>query len=145
MLTGSRGTNRRAASSDKESVKWYQKAAEQGHADAQYNLGYMYRNGQGVPQSDKEAATWFGLAADQGHANAQKGLSMLKAQQAQTSSNAHPAKSSACAHCGINAPSLKACSRCKITSYCSKECQVAHWKSGHKSDCGKKPYAAPFL
>ena len=27
---------------DKEAVKWYRKAAEQGDADAQYNLGVMY-------------------------------------------------------------------------------------------------------
>ena len=29
--------------------------AEQGDADAQYNLGLMYRKGKGVPQNDKTA------------------------------------------------------------------------------------------
>ncbi|KII84155.1 hypothetical protein PLICRDRAFT_57962 [Plicaturopsis crispa FD-325 SS-3] len=29
---------------------------------------------------------------------------------------------------------LSQCSRCKSTTYCSKECQVAHWPS-HKSQC----------
>ncbi len=33
-----------------QAAKWYRKAAEQGHAYAQFNLGYMYRFGQGVPQ-----------------------------------------------------------------------------------------------
>ncbi len=33
-----------------ETVKWYRKAAAQGQADAQNNLGFMYGNGQGVPQ-----------------------------------------------------------------------------------------------
>ena len=33
-----------------EAVTWYRKAAEQGDADAQYNLGVMYAKGQGVPQ-----------------------------------------------------------------------------------------------
>ncbi|KAH6896247.1 hypothetical protein BKA70DRAFT_395797 [Coprinopsis sp. MPI-PUGE-AT-0042] len=28
----------------------------------------------------------------------------------------------------------KACSKCRLVSYCSKECQQAHWKL-HKSDC----------
>ena len=28
--------------------EWYLKAAEQGHASAQYNLGFMYNNGEGA-------------------------------------------------------------------------------------------------
>jgi uncharacterized protein len=31
---------------DAEAVKWFRKAAEQGHAKAQFNLGAMYDNGQ---------------------------------------------------------------------------------------------------
>lgn len=30
---------------------------------------------------------------------------------------------------------FKTCSRCKKAIYCSKECQVAHWKNGHKQVC----------
>lgn len=30
---------------------------------------------------------------------------------------------------------LKRCSRCKAKLYCSRECQVSHWKSVHKYDC----------
>jgi hypothetical protein len=30
---------------------------------------------------------------------------------------------------------LKACARCKACHYCSKKCQVEHWKDGHKVDC----------
>jgi TPR repeat protein len=32
--------------------------AEQGDAGAQYNLGVMYENGQGVPQDHAEAVKW---------------------------------------------------------------------------------------
>ncbi len=42
---------------------WYRKAAEQGYAKAQYNLGIMYGNGRGVPQDSAEAHMWFNLAA----------------------------------------------------------------------------------
>ena len=35
---------------DAEAVKWYRLAAEQGTADAQYNLGVRYAKGRGVPQ-----------------------------------------------------------------------------------------------
>ena len=45
--------------------------AEQGNADAQHNLGQMYRSGQGVVKNHKEASKWFSKAAEKGHASAQ--------------------------------------------------------------------------
>ena len=51
--------------------------AEAGHADAQYNLGQMYREGQGVLQDDKEAVKWYEKAAQQGHASAQYNLGLM--------------------------------------------------------------------
>jgi len=50
------------------------KAAEQGDAKAQYNLGAMYDNGRGVPQNDAEAVAWYRKAAEQGEAKAQSDL-----------------------------------------------------------------------
>jgi hypothetical protein len=32
---------------------------------------------------------------------------------------------------------LKRCAKCKVPKYCSTECQVSHWKSGHKAECAK--------
>jgi len=32
---------------------------------------------------------------------------------------------------------LKVCSGCRVSSYCSRECQVQDWKEGHKYRCGK--------
>jgi len=54
-----------------EAVVWYRKAADQGYADGQFNLGLMYRTGRGVPQDDVEAVVWCRKAADQGHAQAE--------------------------------------------------------------------------
>ena len=51
-----------------EAVKWYRKAAEQGNANAQNNLGYMYQYGKGVPQSKLEAVKWYRKADSQGFA-----------------------------------------------------------------------------
>ena len=48
--------------------KWYRLAAEQGDASAQFNLGIMYANGQGVLKDDAEAMRWYRLAAEQGDA-----------------------------------------------------------------------------
>ena len=44
-------------------MKWNRKAAEQGDAGAQYNLGVMYDNGQGVPQNYAQTHMWFNFAA----------------------------------------------------------------------------------
>jgi TPR repeat protein len=37
--------------------------AEAGDAEAQFDLGGMYRNGNGVPQDHVQAHTWYNLAA----------------------------------------------------------------------------------
>ena len=50
------------------------KAAEQGDADAQSRLGYMYFEGKGVGQNYAEAVKWFRKAAEQGDVYAQNGL-----------------------------------------------------------------------
>ena len=51
---------------DKEAVKWYRLAAEQGNAEAQYNLGTMYGNGTGVVQDFIYAHMWWNIAASNG-------------------------------------------------------------------------------
>ncbi len=57
-----------------EAVKWYRKAADQGYAGAQCNLGLCYDNGNGVTQSYTEAVKWYRKAADQGSVYAQCNL-----------------------------------------------------------------------
>ena len=51
--------------------------AEQGNADAKYNLGLMYRKGEGVPHDYKTAVKWYRLAAEQGHAHSQFNLGLM--------------------------------------------------------------------
>jgi TPR repeat protein len=46
------------------------KAAEQGDADAQCDLGFAYYKGEGIPENKVEEAKWYRLAAEQGHADA---------------------------------------------------------------------------
>ena len=50
---------------DKEAVRWYQIAADQGYAPAQHSLGIMYVEGRGVSQNDVQAHMWFDLSASQ--------------------------------------------------------------------------------
>jgi hypothetical protein len=40
-----------------------------------------------------------------------------------------------CDNCGTVSTACKFCSRCRSVRYCSKDCQRAHWKSGHKLQC----------
>lgn len=60
-----------------EAARWYQSAANRGHALAQNNMGTLYAEGQGVAQNYEHAAMWFTRAAEQGHARAQFNLARL--------------------------------------------------------------------
>ena len=51
--------------------------AEQGNANAQYLLGLMYNNGQGVIQDYKEAVKWYRLSAEHGNGEAQSNLGVM--------------------------------------------------------------------
>ena len=51
--------------------KWYLKAADQSHSLAQFNLGIMYAQGQGVRRDEAKALVWIRKAADLGDAGAQ--------------------------------------------------------------------------
>lgn len=57
-----------------ESVKWFTKAASEGHAIAQNNLGCCYESGRGVMKDIAEAMMWFTKAAKQGQSTAQCNL-----------------------------------------------------------------------
>ena len=52
-------------------AEWYRKAADQGHAKAQYELGFLYLSGNGVPADFKVALEWYRKAADNGDPQAQ--------------------------------------------------------------------------
>ena len=55
----------------------YKQAAEQGDAEAQYNLGYAYKDGKGVEQDDKQAVKWWTKSAEQGNVYAQNNLGYM--------------------------------------------------------------------
>jgi len=62
-----------------EVLRLWRSAAEQGHADAQHNLGVAYDNGQSVKQDPAEAVRWFRKATEQGHAGGQCNLGFMYA------------------------------------------------------------------
>ena len=60
-----------------EAVKWWRKAADQGDANAQFQLGSMYAAGDDVPEDGEEAVRWYRLAAEQGDVSAQLRLGLM--------------------------------------------------------------------
>jgi len=67
-----------------EALKWLRWAAEQNHADSQYDLGKWYELGyfydglvSPIAQDESGAATWYRKAAEQGHERAQCKLGMM--------------------------------------------------------------------
>ena len=67
------------ADEDEEEFERNLRLAEQGDADAQFEVGWMYAHGTGVSRNDGEAARWFRMAADQGDADAQRNLGWMYA------------------------------------------------------------------
>ena len=56
------------------SVIELQALADRGDAEAQWQMGVRYHNGDGVAQNDKLAMDWFQLSAEQGNVSAQSAL-----------------------------------------------------------------------
>ena len=56
---------------------WFQKAAKQGHTEAQNKLGILYYQGQGVPKDYNQAFYWYRKAAEKGYLAAQFNLGIL--------------------------------------------------------------------
>ena len=57
-----------------EAAKWFRLSAEDGFAEAQTKLGYMYIHSEGVVQDYNEAAKWFAQSAIQGDSYGQMAL-----------------------------------------------------------------------
>ena len=60
-----------------DAMRWYQRAAETGSADAQFLLGQLFEAGVGRPQDPAAAAAWYRKAAVQGHRLAQYKLGLM--------------------------------------------------------------------
>ena len=61
-------------------VYWYRKAAEQGNATAQNNLGICYEDGEGVTKDISEAVKWYRKAAAQGYSDAKDCVQRLESE-----------------------------------------------------------------
>ena len=62
----------------KTAYKLWLPLAEQGDADAQYNLGNMYRKGQGVPQDYVLAHMWWNICGSSGDKDCVKNRDIIE-------------------------------------------------------------------
>ena len=60
-----------------DAMKYYLMAANQGDASAQYNVAWLYDNGDGVTQDYGQALQWYLKSANQGDRDAQNNLGEL--------------------------------------------------------------------
>jgi TPR repeat protein len=121
------------AQSLKKAAELYALAANQGHATAQSNLGFLYINGQGVAQSNDMARKWWLKAALQELEPAINNLKQLDQLEGKTTPTLP-----CCAACGTPKTTrrpLNICSGCRTVHYCNRECQMTHWREGHKREC----------
>jgi localization factor PodJL len=51
-----------------EAARWFQRSANLGYVDAQFNLAVLFERGDGVPQSLLDAYKWYSIAAASGDA-----------------------------------------------------------------------------
>ncbi|MDX2222640.1 MAG: tetratricopeptide repeat protein [Rhodospirillaceae bacterium] len=66
-----------APQDDATAFDFYRRAAELGHAPAQFKLGVLHAAGRGTPQSDAAAADWYRKAVAQNYIPAMANLGVM--------------------------------------------------------------------
>ena len=118
-----------------EALKWCVCSAEQGVARAMalvaqimLEIAHHEHGTAHTPGASPipRAAYWAKKAAKLGNENAVGLVQQIRSKE-----------SSHCAACGKEGAEtkLRRCRKCKVTHYCSRECQVRHWNQGHEIDC----------
>ena len=120
----------------REALKWFLRAAKQGNVEAMICAGkYLMKFSElkkdySIPGCNRlpRAACWFQKAAKLGNEEAAQLMHTIRSDY-----------SMFCANLGCDkhqtGRQLFRCSKCKVMHYCSKECQIRHWKRGHKNEC----------
>ena len=61
----------------KKALYWFKKAAQNNEAQAQYDIGMIYLDGNGVSKNHNIAKDWFEKSSAQGHAESQFELACM--------------------------------------------------------------------
>jgi uncharacterized protein len=71
------GKTQYLAGDKKGAVPLFLKAANAGHPEAMYEMGYLYENGDGVAKDIKQAAGWYRKGAEAGDRKAQRAIGIM--------------------------------------------------------------------
>jgi hypothetical protein len=97
----------------------------------QHNARSDIVNAEGL--SPKQMAITAGVLSKVGHLIVKHGM--------RQSRDAAKEEKNACSKCGKTDVHLSKCSLCRSVQYCSRECQVSHWKKGgHKQICEQRQH-----
>ena len=113
-----------------KAAKWYYKAAVQGHAAAQNNLGKCYYDGEGVLEDREEAFSWFQKAANQGDKVGQCNVALCY----EIGEGVVQNKTEAYKWYRKSAENGYAKAQCWMGDYYCKEKKVYHYGLGSKED-----------
>ncbi|HEC28735.1 MAG TPA: hypothetical protein ENI65_04005 [Gammaproteobacteria bacterium] len=79
----------------KTAVTLFEPLADNGNADAQYTMGYLYYHGKGVDRNLVKAMEWFTLSAKQGQLDAITAISLIKTATKNKADKGQPAATNA--------------------------------------------------
>ena len=79
-----------------EALKWYRLAADQGLAEAQFNLGQVYADGHGVLQDYIQAHMWFNIACANGLLSSESDRDRIAAMMSPTDVSEAQRRAKAC-------------------------------------------------
>lgn len=136
-----------------KAIKWYINAAELGNGVCAYQLAITYRCGV-VPANPTLEKKWLKVAVRLGCPEAQERLdnwqaTLLSSDEAEKrlrvlKKGGHVEaclfSSNQCSNPKCNkqegaGTTFSFCSACRSVQYCSKECQITHYRTGHKKSC----------
>ena len=101
----------------KKALSIFRPLAEANDANAQFYMGWMYDEGNGVTENDQEALKWYEKSAKNGNESAEKAVMLLQDNLSKASSN-KPSTQNQISQEVSNQPSIKSCSShsCKAES-----------------------------
>jgi len=111
-------------------LSYWQRAADQGHAYAAYNIGQAHWTGKDSYEKSLKLA---------------KKYTRISAAQCDAAAIAQLKEMTACAQCGTGSAS-GVCAGCKQVHYCNKACQLQHWKASsdpHRAHCCAASNSSP--
>lgn len=147
-----------------KAFEYFKLGAEQGHDVAQFFAARLCRE---LLNDEEEEIGYLKMAADQGYTDAEcllgihyvghggdwiKGKTWSEGVQLLRRARASGCKRAAgcltrieedtagvCFQCGKSClgKTLQRCAKCRAVNYCSKKCQIAAWRAGHKDSCVK--------